>query len=422
MSADGAHVSGDGAALSTHQAAARDRTGHPRLLVVSNGYGEDLIAARILRELREVEVAAFPLVGAGPAYPPGVPRLGPRADLPSGGFGFRDDLRGLWSDLRAGALGLVRAQRRALRAAGAGDGAGAGAGAGAGPDLVLAVGDVYALWMALAVGAPVALVATADTVLARRPSLLHLALLRRARHVFARDQATAAWLAARGVAASAPGNVMVDCLEETSPDFALPPGVPAVALLPGSRGDAARNAALLARVAAWATAARPEVHFLLALAPTVDADAVLAGFEVGLGPSTIGVLGQGAAAAGAPRPVRIQLTRTFTAAVARAEVVVGLAGTANEQAAALGRPVVAFPGRGAQYTPRFLALQSRVLGEALVPTPSPDAAAAAALRLLSDPAERARRGEVGRQRMGPPGAAPRIAAWLRDHLPAGTCP
>ncbi|MDR7505955.1 MAG: hypothetical protein QN129_13770, partial [Armatimonadota bacterium] len=281
----------------------------------------------------------------------------------------------------------------------------------------LAVGDVYALWMALAIGAPVALVATADTVLARRPSLLHLALLRRARHVFARDQATAAWLAARGVAASAPGNVMVDCLEETSPDFALPPGVPAVALLPGSRGDAARNAALLARVAARVTAARPEVHFLLALAPTVDADAVLAAVDAGVGGP-----GRRPAAQGLARPPHILPTRTFTAAVARAEVVVGLAGTANEQAAALGRPVVAFPGRGAQYTPRFMALQSRVLGEALVPTPSPDAAAAAALRLLSDPAERARRGEAGRQRMGPPGAAPRIAAWLRDHLPAGTCP
>ena len=405
-------MSGDGPALSTRQASAQDRRRQPRLLVVSNGTGEDLIAARILRELPGVEVTAFPLVGAGRAYPPEVPRLGPQADLPSGGFGFRDDLRGVWGDLRAGALGLVRAQRRALRAAGRGDGAGARAGA----DLVLAVGDIYALWMALAVGTPVALVATADTVLARRPSLLHLVLLRRARHVFARDEATAGWLAARGVAASAPGNVMVDCLEEAPADFTLPPEVPVVALLPGSRKDAAGNAALLARVAARVAGARPEVHFLLALAPTVDADAVLAGLEAGLGLSNLGVPGQGAAAAGAPRPARIQLTRTFTAAAARAEVVVGLAGTANEQAAALGRPVVAFPGSGAQYTPRFMALQSRVLGEALVPTSSPEAAAAAVLRLLGDPEERARRGEAGRHRMGPPGAAPRIAAWLRERL------
>jgi uncharacterized protein (TIGR03492 family) len=79
----------------------------------------------------------------------------------------------------------------------------------------------------------------------------------------------------------------------------------------------------------------------------------------------------------------------------------------------LGKPVVAFPGPGVQYTPGFLSLQRKILGEALVAVPSAEQAAGAVLRLLADPPERDRRGQAGRERMGAPGAGARIAAALR---------
>ena len=107
----------------------------------------------------------------------------------------------------------------------------------------------------------------------------------------------------------------------------------------------------------------------------------------------------------------VLLTRDFGSAVRRATVVIGLAGTANEQAAALGTPVVAFAPRGAvQYTRAFMRLQQRLLGAALVPAADWERAAEMTIRLLRDAGERARHGAVGRERMGPPGAVPAIVA------------
>jgi uncharacterized protein (TIGR03492 family) len=108
-------------------------------------------------------------------------------------------------------------------------------------------------------------------------------------------------------------------------------------------------------------------------------------------------------------PTTVRLTRDFGAALEAATIAVGLAGTANEQTAGLGKPVVAFPALGVQYTRRFMALQRRLLGNALVATESGAEAAVAVLRLLKDPGERQRRGQTGRQRMGSGGAVERIA-------------
>jgi len=45
-----------------------------------------------------------------------------------------------------------------------------------------------------------------------------------------------------------------------------------------------------------------------------------------------------------------------------------------------------------------------------------EAAAAALLRLFRDPLERSRLAQIGRQRMGEPGGARRIAEWLAQRL------
>lgn len=54
--------------------------------------------------------------------------------------------------------------------------------------------------------------------------------------------------------------------------------------------------------------------------------------------------------------------------------------------------------------------QTKLLGDALLMLPSDAASASAQLAaIVDDDAERARRGAVGRERMGPPGGARRIA-------------
>lgn len=375
-----------------------------RVLLVSNGIGEDLIAASIAVPLQEagVTVTAYPLVGTG-AYPSSVPLLDPRRSLPSGGFSMRAGNRGLVDDLANGLIGLWCGQRRTLAAQRGRH------------DLVVAVGDAYCLWMAALAARQVAFVSTADSVRIVKFGMLAAWVMRRhARRIFARDPDTAEALTAMGLPAVALGNVMMDLVERVGESFGLSPEVKVVTLLPGSRGDATGNAALLARAAQAIAAEEPATRFLLALAPTVAVENILRHLpqaESQEGGAAVGVAAVGGA--------QIVPTTAFADAVARADVVIGMAGTANEQAAGLGRPVVAFPGPGTQFTPAFLQMQHRLLGEALIPTRNWQEAAAAVVRLLRDPSERERRGAEGQTRMGPRGASGRISAALLEMLKLG---
>ena len=357
-----------------------------RALLVSNGVSEDLIAAAVARYLRGggVDVTAYPLVGSG-AYPEDVPLLAPRLELPSGGFSFRAGLRGLRADLGAGILGLWFAQRRTLHAQ------------RGRMDLVVAVGDTYCLYMAGAAAPHVAFVATADSArISPFGGLARVSLRRFASRVFARDPETADALLGMGCRAESVGTAMMDHVHTTGETFGLAGDIPVVTLLPGSRRDAPDNAGLLGQMAGAVAQDVPDARFLMAVAPSVSLDLVRARV----------------AATQAP----MVFTPLFADALHRAALVVGLAGTANEQAAGLGKPVVAFPGSSAQFGPHFLRAQHRLLGEALVPATTWREAAAATVRLLHDPQERRRRGEVGRQRIGPPGATQRIASGLLEML------
>ncbi len=356
-----------------------------RLLLVSNGYGEDLIAAEIARQVRGAEMVAYPLVGLGDAYPPEIIRLDPRRTFRSGGFALRTGMRGLGADLRSGLFRFWLSQRRTLRAQ---------RGRVA---LSLVVGDPYALAMARLAGAEAVLVATADSVTIRPYGRVNLSLVRRARLVLTRDAASMEALRRHGINASYLGLTSLDYLRFMGTDFGLALQEEVVTVLPGSRGDAVANAALLTRVARRIVEARPGTRFLMPLASTVDQEAVRRAID-------------------AP----IILTDAFADAVNRAAVILGLAGTANEQAAALGKPVVAFPGPGVQFTPRFLADQKRLLGEALVAAASPEEAGDAVVRLLAHPEERQRRGRAGTERLGGPGATKRIAALLGQFLSDGS--
>ena len=95
-----------------------------------------------------------------------------------------------------------------------------------------------------------------------------------------------------------------------------------------------------------------------------------------------------------------------------------MAGAAHEQAAGLGKPVVAFPGTGPQFTHRFLQEQQRLLGDALVSALTWQEAAQAVTALLRDPRDRERRGRMGRERQGGPGASAAIARALLERLSA----
>ena len=124
-----------------------------RLLVLSNGHGEDLIARRILEPLQRLEpslaIAVLPLVGQGSSYRQleGISAIGPRLTLPSGGFS-NQSAGGLAQDLKAGLLGNTWKQWQSLQQWSHQGGR------------ILAVGDLLPLVMAWASGLPYGFIGT----------------------------------------------------------------------------------------------------------------------------------------------------------------------------------------------------------------------------------------------------------------------
>lgn len=235
------------------------------LLAVSNGHGEDAIAAHLLHRLAarypEKVLAAFPLVGQGLAYDQaGVRVLFRSRPMPSGGFGWQS-LRLFLQDVAAGFLSLTVAQADALRRL------------RARVKALLLVGDIYPVILTAAYPVPKLLVATARSdYIAPHLAVEARMMARSCRVVFARDALTAAGLRRQGVQAVCLGNVMMDMLEPAGLPLGIDPDRPVLALLPGSRRDAPDNLAALAQVAQAVIASEPNVQAVAALASPAALD------------------------------------------------------------------------------------------------------------------------------------------------------
>jgi len=413
-----------------------DRISHGmpgRLLVLSNGHGEDLIAQRVLdalgRRRPDLEVVVLPLVGEGSAFAAveqagGLRRVGPRRALPSGGFS-NQSLRGLLADLGAGVLGLSLSQWQLVRRWGRCG------------DPVLAVGDLLPLLLAWASGAPYGFIGTpkSDYTWASGPGSAGLAACyhglkgsewdpwewalmgrRRCRLVAVRDGLTARGLRRHGVPALAPGNPMMDGLQAGP----LPEALAShrrLLLLGGSRmPEALANLRRLLQAVAGPAAAQP----LVLLAPTgarpSPAEWAPLLRELGYGPADPPP-GSGAAAAWR-RGSHLLLIGPgrFADWASWAELGLAAAGTATEQLVGLGIPALSLPGPGPQFKRGFAARQSRLLGGAVAVCDSPAALAARLELLLREPALRLALGRIGRRRMGPAGGSEALAALVEKRL------
>ena len=404
-----------------------------RLLVLSNGHGEDLIALRVLQALGRrcpgLEIAVLPMVGEGSAFAPAeaaglLRRVGPRRTLPSGGFS-NQSLRGLLADLTAGVLGLSLRQWRLVRRWGRSG------------DPVLAVGDLLPLALAWGSGAPYGFIGTpkSDYTWASGPGRSPIAdachrlkgsewdpwewaLMggRRCRLVAVRDRLTARGLRRHGVRALAPGNPMMDALQ---PD-PLPPELAAprrLLLLGGSRmPEALANLRRLLQ----ALARLPEAEPLLLLAPTGSRPS----------PQEWAPLLEALGYRPEPSPAATAAWRCgqrrlligpgrFAAWAGWAELGLAAAGTATEQLVGLGIPALSLPGPGPQFKRGFARRQSRLLGGAVAVCDGPDDLARRLELLLREPGLRQALGRIGRRRMGAPGGSEALAALIEARLLAG---
>lgn len=389
----------------------------PRVLLVSNGYGEMAIAGYIAREIRaaqpDARVEHLPLVGT-PAADAGMTAVGPRADMPSGGLIAFWNLRNIARDVGAGLFGLTLAQFAFLR--------------GRRDDVLIAVGDVYCLAACLVFGRrPTIFVATAKSQYVARHSAFETFIARRARAVFARDQATASALASRGVRASFAGNVMMDGLTSSGIELPAASNAVRIGVLPGSRADAPDNAAAAARrlvkISAMLALRGSRAQAYVSLAPTVALDDLLAGLRrggidaepTGAEYGVVAGTSQRARESSGEPPVAAAVVRGAFGDLLRAsEIVLGQAGTGNEQAVGLGIPVISAadsrpgnPDRVGWYRMR----QQRLLGDAVLvlPAADDDRFAKGVVGLLDDAARREAMARTGRERMGGSGGARAVA-------------
>ncbi len=432
-----------------------------RLLVLSNGHGEDVIASRILQELREQpnppDIFALPLVGEGRAYHKlDIPFIGSVQTMPSGGFVYMDG-RELVKDVRSGLAQFTLYQIKAVRnwvkqEKKLGNKA-----------AILAVGDIVPLLFAWVSGANYAFVGTAkseyyvqdEAGLLKRTnkgsywenfsgSIYHpweryLMSRSRCKAVFPRDSLTTKFLQKwRNIPAFDLGNPMMDGLE---PSFPLQRFYNAdaehqeiqrpfiVTLLPGSRPNEAYSnwETILIGVSALMGSFRERdsifhtsgtVVFFGAIAPALDFSILSQSLKMQgwhSHPSDecpIKIPDSQALTFKQKNAYFILTKNSYNDCLHLGDTAIAMAGTATEQFIGLGKPAITIPGKGPQFNPGFAEAQSRHLGLSVTLVKQPMEVADAIRKLFNNPDQMHIIAENGLRRMGKAGAARRIAECL----------
>jgi len=345
-----------------------------RILFLSNGYAEDLIAAAIIEklvnEVPQIEIKALPLVGEGKAYEPlRILILGPRKLTPSGGF-----------------VGL---------------------------------------------NPPIIFLPTAKSDYTKGPKehyrIEKWFIKRSCQLVLPRDEPTTRSLQDFGVRATYVGNVMMDCLKITDEDFGIEKNRYVVGILPGSKRDAYDNFPVILDAVTSIekrVSFSGRIHFLLALPASLSLERLrsVASREHGWKITEAVPSRQESSLIAdlvSHQGLIIKIIRgKFGDLVSHSQVIIGLSGMGNEQAVGLGKPVVSFPGRGPQVTEKFLRIQRTLLGGAIYIVDRNGEAVADEVcsLLLKSPRQLREIVKMGKERMGGFGAAERVAKLIKKEI------
>ncbi|MCF3606117.1 lipid-A-disaccharide synthase-related protein [Planktothrix agardhii 1033] len=422
-----------------------------KILSVSNGHGEDAIAVRILRELQKQphppELAALPLVGLGQSYTQldNVPIIGSIKSLPSGGFIYMDKHQ-LWRDLQAGLFPLIIQQYQTIRQWVKQGG------------IILAVGDIVPLFLAWLSGGNYAFIGTAKSDYYLRDEQEKLPLIgmwkwykycdsiyfpwerwlmnhSRCLGVFPRDTITTKTLQKYGIPAIDLGNPMMDNLEpniDNSNIDQLQQRSLFITILPGSRSpEVNRNWDIILQgvdaiiKSSIRSTENPipsyqELVFLGAIASSLDLQPFCQSLT-DLGwqetpdlrlPNINFPWGHGELIFSQEKARLILTNQAFNDCLALGDIAIAMAGTATEQFVGLGKPAIAIPGEGPQFTPTFANNQQRLLGQSLIIVENPTEIPEILRSLLLNSEQLKLIAENGKRRLGQPGASRRIAQYL----------
>ena len=395
-----------------------------RLLLLSNGHGEDLSGALLGQVLKAQghDVEALPLVGRGNPYSDAtIPLVGRTREFSTGGLGYTT-LRGRLTELVQGqVIYLLRRLLRLIRIAGR-------------YDLVVVIGDVIPVMAAWLCHRPVATYLVAYS--SHYEGKLRLPWpcgnclkSQRFKALFSRDALTALDLSEqlkREVVFI--GNPFMDSV--LSPNNRLPYATRRLGLLPGSRRpELEHNLVLLLGVIEQIPISQyspGDLEIDLALVGALGDDH-LKSIAQSHGWSL--VLGQDSSPARLEKNGRqIQVRRQrFTSVLWGSDLLLCMAGTAAEQAVGMAKPVLQIPGQGPQFTAGFAEAQRRLLGPTVFCAAAPyegegllRATAKLAVELLersvNDPDLRRDCREQAMQRLGPQGGGRKMAGLISGLL------
>ncbi len=391
-----------------------------RLLLLSNGHGEDLSGALLGQALKAQghDVEALPMVGRGNPYSEAtIPLVGRTREFSTGGLGYTS-FRGRLTELIQGqVIYLLRRLLRLIRIARR-------------YDLVVVIGDVIPVMAAWLCHRPVATYLVAYS--SHYEGKLRLPWpcgnclkSQRFQAVFSRDALTASDLSEqlkREVVFV--GNPFMDSV--LRPSSRLPYAKRRLGLLPGSRRpELEHNLVLLLGVIDQIPISQlchGDLEIDLALVGDLGDDD-LNNIAQSHGWSL--VLGQASSPARLEKAGRrIQVRRQgFTSVLLSSDLLLCMAGTAAEQAVGMAKPVLQLPGQGPQFTAGFAEAQRRLLG----PTVFCAAATLEGEELLSatskltiellersvnDPDLRRDCREQAMQRLGPQGGGGKMAGLI----------
>ncbi len=400
-----------------------------KVLVLSNGHGEDLIALRVIEALHhlnhELKLEVLPLVGEGKTFSKAIAnqwlvKKGISKRLPSGGFS-NQSLRGFLADITAGLICVTWKNWLVVR------------NAAKNGSFILAIGDLLPLFFAWSSGGLYAFLGTPKSdytwVSAQRQSFsdyyhrfkgtewdpweCYLMQDVRCKVVAVRDQLTARSLRMKRIRAMACGNPMMDGLGHMQCPLSLK-SFRRLILLCGSRmPEAMRN---FKRLLLAIEQIERNTPFLILVAIGAEPSLIeLCDYlsRVGYRKEPSFEQGLSSDACFEKKGLKIVIgVGKFVEWSRFAEVGIANAGTATEQLVGLGVPCVSLPGDGPQFKYAFATRQSRLLGGAVIPCKSPKQMAQIIPVLLRQSKFRDSLSLVGKKRMGPAGGSKALAKLI----------
>lgn len=374
------------------------------VIFLSNCYGEDRSAGIIASALKKTSpgtnIIGAPLISMGKEYEKrGFPVITRAKIPPSGGFttrgiaGFLDVITGFHIPIKYHFT--LRKIRNKI-------------------NLVVVVGDVPLLFLSwISINKPILFLAPAKSDYQNPHYKIEKWLIRRfgVKQMFTHDEYTAKNLRKSGISAVFTGNPMVDELIAES-NFNPPNNSKIIGILPGSRPEAYKNFLKILKIVELLSREEKDLIFAVAIPDTIELNRLITLSKtidwVSTKENNINTL--------IKNDSKVFLCHnSFVDILTHSDIIIGLAGTANEQAAYFGKPIVAFIGAGAQTSKVRMKNQENLLGGCLkVIETFPDDAVKETLFLLRNPSEITKRGEIGKFRMGPPGGAEKIAHFIQE--------